>query len=326
MSGEDQAERGTPPDGMRARTARAEQPRPAGGAPPPLPEAGAPASSSTPKVRKQKPPPGFISAGGVDMARGHAGNIQPKVLGAATPPPPKVVLSVETDTRRVPTAPRLIAGGKGDSERPPPAVLAAAVAAGAVAAATATPGASPWGAPVASVASVAGEPAASPWGAAAVEVVDKRDLPSANLPVAPPPPVAPVKPKSNGWLRYAVVLMLVLLAAGVVRRVRGMGGSAEVTSTPQRTVAVAPPLDPEATADPTGTAAARPRTLPAQAPSGADPTAAPSADATADPSAEVAPDPSAAVVAPRPRLAPPPPKPKFKPLFEFPEEKAKETP
>ena len=318
MSGEDQAERGTPPDGMRARTARAEQPRPAGGAPPPLPVAGSPASSPTPKVRKQKPPPGFISAGGVDMARGHAGNIQPKALGAATPTPPKVVLSVETDTRRVPTAPRLIAGGKGDSERPPPAVLAAAVTAGVVAAA------SPWGAPAAQV---AGEPAASPWGTAAVEVVDKRDLPSANLPVAPPPPVAPVEPKSNGWLRYAVVLMLVLLAAGVVRRVRGMGGSAEAPPiNPQRTIAVAPPLDPEATADRTGTATARPRTLAAQAPSGADPTAAPSADATADPSAEVAPDPTAAVVAPRPRVAPPPPKPKFKPLFEFPEEKAKETP
>jgi hypothetical protein len=273
-------------------------------------------------VRKQKPPPGFISAGGVDMARGHAGNIQPKALGAATPPPPKVVLSVETDTRRVPTAPRLIAGGKGDSERPPPAVLEAAVAAGAVA------GASPWGAPAAPV---AGEAAASPWGAAAVEVVDKRDLPSANLPVAPPPPVAPAKQKSSGWLRYAVVLMLVLLAAGVVRRVRGMSSTAEApTGNPQRTVAVAPPLDPEATADPTGTAAARPHRVAAQAPADGDPNAAPSADPTADPtadpSAEVAPDPTAAVVAPRPRVAPPPPKPTFKPLFELPQEKAKESP
>jgi hypothetical protein len=278
-------------------------------------------------VRKQKPPPGFISAGGVDMARGHAGNIQPKALGAATPPPPKVVLSVETDTRRVPTAPRLIAGGKGDSERPPPAVLAAAVAAGAVAGSTATPGASPWGTPAPA------ETAMSPWGAAAVEVVDKRDLPSANLPVAPPPVVVPVKQKNSGWLRYAVVLMLVLLAAGVVRRVRGMGGSAEAPPVnPLRTVAVAPPLDPEATADPTSTAAARSRPLTAQAPSDADPTAAPSAEATAEPtaepSAEATADPSAvaAVVAPRPRAAPPPPKPTFKPLFELPQEKAKESP
>jgi hypothetical protein len=276
-------------------------------------------------VRKQKPPPGFISGGALDMARGHAGNIQPKALGAPTPPP-KVVLSVETDTRRVPTAPRLIAGGKGDSERPPPAVLAAAVAAGAVVAGA--PAASPWGAPAAPV---AGEPAASPWSAAAVEVVDKRDLPSANLPVAPPPPVVPAKQKSSGWLRYAVVLMLVLLAAGVVRRVRGMGGSAEApTGVPQRTVAVAPPLDPEATADPAGTAAARPRRLAAQAPSDGDPNAAPgtdpTADPTADPSAEAPPDPTAVVVAPRPRAAPPPPKPTFKPLFELPQEKAKESP
>jgi hypothetical protein len=290
MSGEDRTERGTPPDGMRGRAAKAE-PRPEA-APPPLPDAAAPASAPAAKVRTPKPPPGIITAGGVDMARGHAANIQPRAQSAAlTPAVPRVVLSVETDPRRVPTAPRLIPGGKTERERP-----------------AATAGA-----------------AASPWGAAPIEVLDKRDLPSANLPVAVPP-VAPVKRKSGGWLRYAVMLMLLLVAAGVVRRVRGMGG-ADATDAPQRTIAVAPPLPPEATADPTATANARPRNLPAPAPSGADPTA-PSADPSADPSTEASAEapPEASVVAPRPRLAPPPPKPTFKPLFELPQEKAKETP
>ncbi len=307
MSGEDRAERGTPPDGMRARAAKAEQPRPASG-PPPLPDAGGPAPAA--KVRKQKPPPGFISGGALDMARGHAANIQPKAQGAAlTPAVPRVVLSVETDSRRVPTAPRLIAGGKGDSERPPPALLEAAAAAAATPAPSA---ASP-----------------SPWGAAAVEVVDKRDLPSANLPVAPAPVVAPPQQKSGGWLRFAVVLMLLLLTAGIVRRVRGMSSGVDATNAPQRTIAVAPPLPPEATADPTATAAVHQRNVSAVAPAEADPSAVPSADPSVDPGADPsaqAPDPSAAVAAPRPHVAPPPPKPTFKPLFELPQEKAKETP
>lgn len=308
MSGEDQAERGTPPDGMRARAAKAEQPHPGGG-PPPLPDA-APASAPAPKVRKQKPPPGFISGGALDMARGHAANIQPKAHEALTPPVPRVVLTVETDTRRVPTMPRLIAG-KGESERPPPAVMEAADAAALAAAGP------------------------SPWGKAAVEVVDKRDLPSANLPVAPAPVVATEKPKSSGWLRYAVVLMLVLLTAGIVRRVRGMSTTEVATGSPRRTIAVAPPLPPEdSTADPAATATAHVRSVAALAPVEADPAAAPSADPSADPladpsadpSAEAAVDPAVGVARPRPRLAPPPPKPTFKPLFELPQEKAKETP
>lgn len=298
MSGENRAERNTPPDSTRARAAQANPSRGAG-TPPPLPveplAALPPANPPPAKAKKPKPPPGMITAGGVDMARGHAENIQPKGPGAAlTPAVPKVVLSVETDTRRVPTAPRLIAGGKSESERPPAAAA----------------------------------DTASPWVTAAVEVVDKRDLPSANLPVAPPP-VAPVKPKSGGWLRFAVVLMLLLLSAGIVRRVRMATSRPETSDAPQRTFAQAPPLPPEATAEPTATAAARPRALAAPASTEVDPTA-PVADPTADPSAEAAveaaPDPALSVIAPRPRLAPPPPKPTFKPLFELPQEKAKETP
>lgn len=304
MSGENRAERGTPPDGMRARAAKAEQPGPVGG-PPPLPDAAGPSSAPAPKIKKEKPPPAFISGGALDMARGHAANIQPKAQGAVTPPPPRVVLTVETDTRRVPTAPRLITGGKGDSERPPPAVMDAADAA---ALAAASP---------------------SPWGTAPVEVVDKRDLPSANLPVMHAPVIAPQKPRSSGWLRYAVLLMLILLAAGVVRRVRGVGRAEVATDAPSRTIAVAPPLDPEATVGAMATATAHSRNVAALMPSDADPSAAPSADpsaaASADPSAEVAPEPTVGV-APRPRPAPPPPKPTFKPLFELPAEKIKETP
>ena len=303
MSGDDQSERGTPPDGMRARAAKADSPRPASGAPPPLPDQAAPAAAPAAKVRNAKPPPGIIMAGGVDMARGHAANIQPKTLGSAqTPEVPRVVLSVETDSRRARTMPRLIPAGK------------------------------PNGALFPAPAPASGDGKASPWGAAAVEVVDKRDLPSANLPVTAPAPVAPEKQKGGGWLRYAVVLMLLLLAAGVVRRVRMATGS-DPSSSPQRTVAVAPPLPPEATADPTATAAARPRYQGGPVPAGADPSADPSAEA-ADASAEdldasaedldAAPDPSA--IAPRPRAAPPPPKPTFKPLFELPQEKAKESP
>ena len=310
MSGEDRAERGTPPDGMRARAAKAEQPRPFGGPPPlPVPDTEGLAAVAAAKVKKQKPPPAFISGGALDMARGHAANIQPRAAVAATPAPPRVVLTAETDSRRVPTAPRLIAGGKGDSERPPPAVMEAADKA---ALAAASP---------------------SPWGTAAVEVVDKRDLPSANLPVAPAPIIAPQKPKSSGWLRYAVVLMLVLLAAGIVRRVRGMSGPEATTDAPPRTIAVAPPLPPEATADPTATATAHARSVAALSPAeAADPTAAASAEpsalaAAAETTAEaVAPEPPVGVAPPRPRLAPPPPKPTFKPLFELPQEKNKETP
>jgi hypothetical protein len=240
----------------------------------------------------------MITAGGVDMARGHAGNIQPKGLGEAlTPPVPRVVLAAATDPRRVPTAPRLIAGGKPDG---------AAAAAGGLA-------------------------VASPWSTAAVEVVDKRDLPSANLPIAPAPVVAPEKEKekSGGWLRFAVVLMLLLLAAGIVRRVYMATSGPDSLGGPQRTYAQAPPLPPEATAaDPTATAEARPRTFAAAPALDADAAVAPSeeaADAAVELDAEAAPDPSAIVLAPR-RQAPPPPKPTFKPLFELPSEKAKETP
>ncbi len=301
MSGENPEERNTPPDSTRARTARADSMRAAAAGPPPLPDQNKPGPPPTPRVTKEKPPPGMITAGGVDMARGHAGNIHPKGLGpAATPAVPRVVLSAETDPRRVPTAPRLIA----------PTTKPAGIGAAA-----------------------SGAAAASPWGTAAVEVVDKRDLPSANLPVTPAPVVVPEKQKSGGWLRLAVVVVLLLLAAGIVRRVRMATNGPESRNDPQRTYAQAPPLPPEATADPTATAAARPRGFANAPPLDTDPSAAPGddqadasvdPDASTDPAIEVALEPTIAI-GPR-RQAPPPPKPTFKPLFELPQEKAKETP
>lgn len=312
MSGDDQAERGTPPDGMRARAAKAEsQPAPAG--PPPLPQqqaAPAPAAAPAARVRKQKASPGIIMAGGLDMARGHAENIQPKTLGAAhTPEVPRVVLSVETDLRRAPTMPRLIPAGKPNGALFPAPAEAAATA------------------------PTSGDGKASPWGAIPVPVaVDKRDLPSANLPVTAPV-AAPEKKKGGGWLRYAVVLMLLLLAAGIVRRVRMTAGPDD-PGTPQHTIAVAPPLPPEATADPTATAAAaRPRNPSGALPAGTVDPAADVADASADLDAadldagdldagELESD----AALPRVRVAPPPPKPTFKPLFELPQEKAKGSP
>ena len=298
MSGENPEERNTPPDSTRARTARAESMRAAAAGPPPLPDQNKAGPPPPARAKKDKPPPGMITAGGVDMARGHAGNIHPKGLGpAVTPAVPRVVLSAETDPRRVPTAPRLIV----------PTTKPAGIGAAA-----------------------SGAAAASPWGTAAVEVVDKRDLPSANLPVTPAPVVVPEKQKSGGWLRLAVVVVLLLLAAGLVRRVLMATMGPESPNDPQRTYAQAPPLPPEATADPTATAAARPRNV-ANAPSAeADASATPSEDAadasvdldaSADPAVEVALEPTIAL-GPR-RAAPPPPKPTFKPLFELPSEKNK---
>jgi hypothetical protein len=64
------------------------------------------------RARRVKPPPGIISAGGVDMARAHASGI--KLRDVAMPEPivdqPRVVVAVETDPRKVPTHKRLLAG------------------------------------------------------------------------------------------------------------------------------------------------------------------------------------------------------------------------
>jgi hypothetical protein len=69
-----------------------------------------------PRARRVKPPPGIMTAGGMDMARAHASGIS--VRGNNGPDPavdePRVVLS---DGRKVPTGPRLRGGRSPEDER-----------------------------------------------------------------------------------------------------------------------------------------------------------------------------------------------------------------
>jgi hypothetical protein len=60
--------------------------------------------------KKAKPPPNIITAGGVDMARGHASGIQIREGGSAEPTvdQPRVVIGVETDLRKLPTHKRIV--------------------------------------------------------------------------------------------------------------------------------------------------------------------------------------------------------------------------
>ncbi len=64
------------------------------------------------RQRRAKPPPGIITAGGVDMARAHASGIKLREQTAAEPSldQPRVVVAVEIDPRKVPTHKRLLEG------------------------------------------------------------------------------------------------------------------------------------------------------------------------------------------------------------------------
>jgi hypothetical protein len=89
MNGEDERGQAKAKDPVREE---------AGAHPPPSPPAARPR-------RKVKPPPNIITAGGVDMARGHASGIVPRSGGSREPVgnQPRVVLTVDTDMRRAPT-------------------------------------------------------------------------------------------------------------------------------------------------------------------------------------------------------------------------------
>jgi hypothetical protein len=67
------------------------------------------------RPRKMKPPPGIITAGGVDMARAHASGIEIRSAPLSEEPThlPRVVLSIETDPRKVPTHRRLLEAREG---------------------------------------------------------------------------------------------------------------------------------------------------------------------------------------------------------------------
>jgi hypothetical protein len=66
-------------------------------------------AAPSPRARKAKPPPGIITAGGVDMARAHASGIELRdgPVPESIADQPRVVLAVLADLRKVPTHPRL---------------------------------------------------------------------------------------------------------------------------------------------------------------------------------------------------------------------------
>jgi hypothetical protein len=82
------------------------------------------------RPRRAKPPPNIITAGGVDMARGHASGIPIRERKGPEPPRdlPRVVIAVETDLRKIPTHRRLtaVAEGREKSAHATPVSTAAA--------------------------------------------------------------------------------------------------------------------------------------------------------------------------------------------------------
>lgn len=313
MSGENNQSRRVAPQGA-APAKPVASPRPAAGGNPFL-ESAPPAAAARPAaVRRGKPPPGIISAGGVDMARAHASNIRPAADTEQKPvDTAKVVLAVETDPRRIRTIPRM-EGIRLTAGVPPTGVAAPAAAAAGAAAAGGK---------------------ASPWANAkgpTPEAVDKRALPSANIPSAEPPPVAapPVttapkkkeKDKAAFYLTIAAAVVLVLLVAGVFkqfRRYTAWNGDPAPTHTGG--TLIPPPLPPEpASAEPSASAAAP------VAPRVPRPAASPGEEQTPleidlEPSAEASGKPAAPIVRVKPPAPPPPPKATFTPLFELPGEK-----
>jgi len=267
-----------------------EPPKPAAGQNPFLDEnESAPQPAARP--RKAKPPPGIISAGGVDMARAHASNIKLAGSEHAAGEGPKVVLAVETDPRRA----RTMRMSPGRSDMPPPSEAAPAQA-----------GAE-----------------ASPWARAGAigEAVDKSALPSSSMPIAPAQEVEK-KRSRGGWLGLFAVVALILLAAGIIRSVRMRQQQALEASAPTSQEPTPPPpvttMGAVTTPPPEETAAApeQPATeieLPEEATPEPVKTSKPVSTAR----------PTAGTTGGKAVSAPPPPKPIFKPPFQLPEEKSK---
>ncbi|MFO0762692.1 MAG: PEGA domain-containing protein [Byssovorax sp.] len=262
-------------------------PRPAAGINPFLDEAGVSPSS---RVKKPKPPPAVISAGGVDMARAHASNVLPKAnQESKTVDVPKVVVAVETDPRRVKTGPRMAHSGRiPDSNRSPAERTLESARPPAV--------------------EVSHPDGPSPWAAAQAEAVDKKALPSANLPSDRPAPAEDERRKGSPlWLRLAAVATLLLLAFAIVRRFVLQPAAREGAYGPvSSSVAIAPPLpdDPATTAaatapSATSTPGAAPPSPPASTAS-AEPVASADSTASAEPAVEPRP-PRHARAPPRPR-------------------------
>jgi len=274
MSGEDERMR---------RPVEGASPRPAAGAAPAMEEAPAAAPAAAPRGRRGKPPPGIISAGGVDMARAHASNIRPMTSEAEQKPvdEAKVVLVAEkTDPRRMRTM-RRIDIKPGDLVRPPGM----------------------------------GDNGESPWAKGGGEVLDKAALPSANVPREAVAEKKQEKAAGSFWVRVATVAVVLLLIAGVSKRIyqstkhadgppatANTGGPLIPEPLPDDTAAAADTAEPGATTQP-GVAAGRP------------------GPAAIDPELEFTTEPTARSIRVKAPPVPPPPKPTFTPLFQLPEEK-----
>jgi hypothetical protein len=112
MSSEDDQGRSKPEEHPRADVPE-DEPRARMVAVPSRPRGGRPRKGKggtsepwpTLRPRKVRPPPGIITAGGVDMARAHAVGIEPRISNVPEPivHEPRVVVTVETNPTRVPT-------------------------------------------------------------------------------------------------------------------------------------------------------------------------------------------------------------------------------
>ena len=245
------------------------------------------------RARRPKPPPHVITAGGVDMARGHASGIQVKDTGPAhTVDEPRVVLAVETDLRKVPTDKKLLEGRDPNADGSRSAML---------------PG-TPGGTPMPSAAAGGWMPAA-----AAVPAGAPRPTEEATV-VGPLPARRPADRKLPVWMRVAMVAVGLLLLAGVLKRTGVILG--DEPAAPAVTAAPRPPAPPPPPAPPVETAAAPEPAAPAPPPPPAAPEPPPPPAPPAEPAAPAPPAHTA-----KPVQAPGPPKPTFKPPFELPSEK-----
>lgn len=256
------------------------------------------------RVARPKPPPGIISAGGVDMARAHASGILIREATAAetTLDEPRVVVGVETDPRKVPTHRTLIEGREAREDGARSAML---------------PGAG-GDAPL--------------WTPAAIP-------PPSALPPTAAPPVDPRaatierdRQALPPWMRVAVVLVLLLLVAGLVRRLRlalAVPDEPAVTAQVPPPTALSPLPPPPLAPTPAATAVPEPATAAPSRPAvTGEPTTSPTSPTaptapTASPTAPTAPTASPTAPAPtRPAGKPAAPqKPSYTPPFQMPGEK-----
>lgn len=227
-----------------------------------------------PRQKRHKPAAGIISAGGVDMARAHASGIRPpREIEPPAVETRKVVVAVETDARKVPTHRKLLEGRDPGTR---PALLPGDGGAG-------QPGSR-----------------SSPQGAA-----------RPRSPESDPAPPLPLQ--RHGAVRVAAVLVLLLLVAGVVRRV-GRPPEAAPIASPALSSTLAPRPDDRLIEprEPLAIVSADPEEPPAPA------DAPPKGAAVAAPRATRAADNVSAAKAPStsPRR-----KPRFKAPFQLPEER-----